>query len=88
MRTNPPKPQGRRPDYRPTPGATRKQFTRWVTTIGGSRAAAATLGVSRSYVDMIKSGDRSPGLVTAHRIARQTKGAIPMEAWIDEAGNA
>ncbi len=78
------KPQGRRPEYRQAAAATRRQFARWVTVIGGSRVAAEVLGISRSYVDMIKNGARSPGLVTAHRIARQTKGVIPIEAWLDE----
>ncbi len=61
---------------------TRKRFAAWVRSVGGSREAAALLGVSRSYVDMIRSGDRSPGMRTAHRIERLTGAQIPMQAWV------
>lgn len=66
----------------PTPAATRRAFVAWVDRVGGSREAARLLGVSRSYVDMIRSGDRSPGLNTAFRIERLTDGAIRMQGWI------
>lgn len=82
------KASGNRAEYRRPPDSTRAQFARWITTTGGSRAAAEILGISRSYVDMIKNGDRSPGLVTAHRIAQQTAGGIPMEAWLGDAEGA
>ncbi len=66
----------------PAPAATRRAFVAWVSKVGGSREAARLLAVSRSYVDMIRSGDRSPGLVTAYRIERITDGAITMQSWI------
>lgn len=66
----------------PVPAATRRRFIAWVESVGGSRAASRLLGVSRSYVDMIKSGSRSPGLDTAYRIERLTDGAITMQAWV------
>lgn len=74
--------EGKSSGVRQTPAVTRKRFADWVTIVGGSRVAAETLGISRSYVDMIKNGDRSPGLVTAHRISQHTDGLIPMEAWL------
>lgn len=64
------------------PDETRRKFRAWVDSVGGSREAAERLGISRSYVDMIRSGDRSPGLVTAYRIERLTDGAITMQAWL------
>jgi len=74
----------RRDERAPAPAATRRAFVAWVETVGGSREAARLLAVSRSYVDMIRSGDRSPGLVTAFRIEKRTKGAIRMQAWIGD----
>jgi len=65
------------------PAATRRAFAAWVDSVGGSREAARLLDVSRSYVDMIRSGDRSPGLVTAYRIEVRTDGAITMRAWVE-----
>lgn len=64
------------------PAATRRAFAAWVRRVGGSREAAALLDVSRSYVDMIRGGQRAPGLVTAYRIERRTDGRIRMQAWI------
>lgn len=68
-------------EWRP-PAATRQRFIAWVEEIGGSREAAALLEVSRSYVDMIKSGDRTPGLRTAYRIEQLTGKRITMQAWV------
>lgn len=68
-----------------SPASTRATFKRWVSTVGGSRAAAALLRCSRSYVDMIRSGDRRPGLNIAHRIERLTDGKIPMSDWLSPA---
>lgn len=82
MQPNPKKSSRTRREYPAPPEGTRKLFTRWVAKIGGSRAAAEQLGISRSYVDMMKSGTRSPGLHTAHRIAHYTSGEIPMDAWL------
>lgn len=65
-----------------SPARTRAAFKRWVSEVGGSRAAAALLHCSRSYVDMIRSGDRRPGLNTAHRIERLTDGKIRMPDWL------
>ena len=66
------------------PDKTRRAFVAWVEGVGGSREAARLLGVSRSYVDMIRSGDRSPGLRTAYRIEQHTDGEIRMQAWVSE----
>lgn len=69
--------------YAPSPEATRRRFAAWIRNVGGSAVAAERLGVSRSYIDMMKNGQRSPGLRTAERIERATDGAIPMKAWIE-----
>ncbi len=66
----------------PAPAATRRRFNAWVEEIGGSREAARLLGVSRSYVDMIRAGSRSPGLDTAYRIEVLTDEKIRMQAWV------
>lgn len=68
-----------------SPESTRRRFAAWIRSEGGSAVAAGRLGISRSYVDMIKNGQRSPGLRTAERIERATAGAILMKAWIEEA---
>ena len=65
------------------PASTRARFSKWVASVGGSREAATKLGISRSYVDMIRSGDRSPGLKTAYRVEKITRGAIKMQAWVE-----
>lgn len=65
------------------PASTRARFRAWVSSVGGSREAARLLGCSRSYVDMIRSGDRSPGLKTAYRVEKITRGAIKMQAWVE-----
>lgn len=73
-----------RAPYSPAP--TRTKFNSWVAKVGGSRAAAAVLRCSRSYVDMLRSGDRRPGLDLAYRIERVTGGAIRMPDWLPATG--
>ncbi len=71
-----------RESYQGPPAVTRKRFAAWIQKVGGSREAARLLDVSRSYIDMIKNGQRSPGLRTAEKIERLTDGAITMQSWI------
>lgn len=65
-----------------SPAPTRAKFKAWVSEMGGSRAAAEVLRCSRSYIDMLRSGDRRPGLDLAHRIERVTDGKIRMPEWL------
>ena len=60
----------------------RDQFRQRVRAHGGSKASAVSLGCSRSYIDMIIKGDRSPGMKTARAI--EVLFGIPMQAWVDE----
>lgn len=59
----------------------RAQFRKKVRALGGSRLSAEALGCSRSYVDMIISGNRRPGMRTARAIEELF--GIPMQAWVD-----
>ncbi len=55
-------------------------FKRAVKQLGGSKAAALALGVSRSYVDMVRSAYRCPSrLSTLRRIEEVLK--IPVSQW-------
>lgn len=58
----------------------RDLFRQRVNEHGGSRASAASLGCSRSYVDMIIKGSRRPGMRTARAIEELF--GIPMQAWV------
>lgn len=60
----------------------RAQFQTKVRSLGGSRRCAEALGCSRSYVDMIISGNRRPGMRTARAIEELF--GIPMQAWVDQ----
>lgn len=59
----------------------RERFIACVAAAGGSREVSQRLGVSRSYVDMIKSGDRFPGMRAAYAIEQLFK--IRMQEWIE-----
>lgn len=49
------------------------------------RAFAARVGCSPSHLSDILSGRRAPGLSLAVAIQRETNGAVPVDAWIEDA---
>ena len=59
----------------------RSIFEAKVRAHGGSRVSAESLGCSRSYVDMIITGTRRPGMRTARAI--EILFGIPMQAWLE-----
>lgn len=42
---------------------------------------AARIDVSAAYLSQLAAGDRQPGRAVARRIAAETDGAVPVEAW-------
>ncbi len=58
----------------------RLQFRDKVRKLGGSKVAARHLGCSRSYVDMIRGGQRTPGMRVAFVIEREF--GIRMQEWV------
>jgi transcriptional regulator with XRE-family HTH domain len=42
------------------------------------------LGISRSHMSLLVSGERKPGLDLAVAIERATDGAVPASSWVDE----
>jgi plasmid maintenance system antidote protein VapI len=60
---------------------TRERFRELVGGHGGSAAAAHALGCSRSYVDMIISGARRPGMKVARAIEELF--GIAMQEWVE-----
>lgn len=44
-------------------------------------AFAERVGVSQSFLSEIEAGTKRPGLRVAIAIARETGGAVPVEAW-------
>jgi transcriptional regulator with XRE-family HTH domain len=44
--------------------------------------AAAALDLTRSYIQMLKSGAATPGLKAAASISKWSKGAISFESWL------
>ena len=64
----------------PAAPSARQRFTDAVKAAGGSKVAAARLGCSRSFTDMIINAQRSPGMRVAFRILQEF--GIPMEAWV------
>lgn len=47
-------------------------------------AFAKKLEISQSYASELLSGARYPSLPLAHQIEALTKGAVPMNYWLDE----
>lgn len=45
---------------------------------------ADVLGISRSHMSLLVSGERKPGLDLAIAIERATNGAVPASFWVDE----
>lgn len=59
--------------------AARLRFIAAVKTAGGSAVVARRLACSRSYVDMIRGGQRTPGMRVAFAIEREF--GIRMQEW-------
>lgn len=53
-------------------------FKRYVDSVGGRRAAADKLGVSRALVDHMVTGIRAVSVQVAKRIAEQTAGKVAL----------
>ena len=64
----------------------RERFIASVEKAGGSREVARMLGCSRSYVDMIRNGQRRPGMNTALAIERAFD--IRMQDWVEPSTKA
>mgnify|MGYP000963484419 CR=1 FL=1 len=64
----------------------RERFVEAVEQAGGSRVVAAQLGCSRSYCDMIRAGQRRPGMRAAFAI--QQLFGIRMQDWIEPGAKA
>lgn len=62
--------------------ATREKFRKKVDEVGGPAAAALSLGCTPSFVHMVISGVRRPGMVTARAI--EALFGIPMQEWVEE----
>jgi len=45
---------------------------------------AGRLGISRAYLSMLTSGQKTPGLDLAVRIERATGGAVTAASWVPE----
>lgn len=53
------------------------------TSISQAKLSDA-LGISRSHMSLLVSGERKPGLDLAVAIERATDGAVPASSWVDE----
>ena len=53
---------------------------------GNQTDLAKHLKITPPYLSFLLSGKRSPSLKVAARIARVTKGAVPMDSWHSAAG--
>jgi plasmid maintenance system antidote protein VapI len=58
----------------------RKRFEAEIKKVGGPEQAALSLGVSRTMVDFLVAGDRSPGLELALKI--EALYGIPPKEWV------
>lgn len=67
-------------------GRPRKRETKlshWLDQAGMTREqAAGELGVTRQYLDRVCRGVNRPSLLLAVKIAKFTRGAIPVEDWV------
>ena len=68
-------------DCSPSEKTARDRFIECVKEVGGSKEAAKRLGVTRSYVDMIRSGQRRPGMNAASAI--EAAFGIKMQDWVE-----
>ena len=64
----------------------RERFIAAVEKAGGSRDVARMMGCSRSYVDMIRSGERRPGMRAAYAIEQLFE--IRMQDWVEPTAKA
>lgn len=55
---------------------------------GAATALAKVLGVSVSTVTRLADGERGPSLEMAHRIAKATRGRVPVKSWLGESAAA
>lgn len=58
----------------------RERFIICVRAAGGAKITAGRLGCTRSYVDMIRLGQRRPGMRVAFAIEREF--GIKMQDWV------
>jgi DNA-binding XRE family transcriptional regulator len=73
------RPGGRPRDER----ANRNAFSDWLSTCGMKAEKVATkLGVSPSAVYNARNGYYKPGLALAVKIAKLTKGKVPVDSWL------
>ena len=70
----------------PSQKSARERFIASVEKAGGSREVARMLGCSRSYVDMIRSGERRPGMRAAFAIEQLFE--IRMQDWVEPSTKA
>ena len=63
-----------------TTKSARERFIECVKEAGGSKKVAERLGVTRSFVDMIRNGDRRPGM-NAASVIEEVFG-IKMQDWV------
>lgn len=62
-------------------------LAKFISESGKNRSAwAVMLGISRSYLSEILSGNRRPSLELAVSIERKTNGAVPASSWIEPEG--
>lgn len=73
---------GKSRDAALTPASTRARFEVAVVQAGGARAVAQQLGYSRAYIDMIRKGERRPGLRPA--VCFERSFGIACADWIAE----
>jgi len=64
-----------------TTKSARERFIECVKEAGGSKKVAARLGVSRSYIDMVRAGQRRPGMNAAAAIEEAF--GIRMQDWVE-----
>lgn len=59
-----------------------------ISSLGLTRGQfAKRIGISSAYLSQIISRARKPSLEIAVRIARETRGEVPVEMWIDHHGS-
>ena len=61
------------------------KLTTYLSETSTSQAKLSeALGISRSHMSLLVSGERKPGLDLAVAIERATDGAVPASSWVDE----
>ena len=62
-----------------------EKLNTYLETSGKSlRQLAKDSGVSAGYMSNLRHGQASPTVKVAHRIAKATRGKVPIKAWIPE----